>query len=419
MFPKIPAGVFLCVFYAVSLPVFAQEDAGSALTLDDAAALAIAHQPLLDAQQSAALAARQSAVAAAQLPDPKLAFGLKDLPINTGTAYSLRQDNFTMLTLGVMQDFPRAEKRRLRGERGMREAEMAEQDLIATRYMIRREAALAWLEVWQAERAAELARDSARQSDLQAQAMEIAYRSGRVTQADLLAVKVESQRMRDNVADLAQKAAYGRNGLSRWIGASAYRRLSPDLPAWGAPPDLDTLLARLRAHPHLNTAAKQAEVAQTAVDLAKANYKPDWSVELDYGNRLAFSDFIGLNFKMDLPVFTADRQDRDLGAKLAEKDRAEQIRDDLWRQQSAQARQSLDNWQRLQERLKRYDQDILPQSERRVQAALAAWQSGQGLLSIVLDARRMALDDRLKRLELEAEAARDRINVQYFAGEQP
>lgn len=389
------------------------------LGMEEAVNLALEHQPLLQAQTDAVSAARESAVAVAQLPDPKLSIGVQDFPVTSNTAFTLSRDDFTMYKVGVMQDFPRAEKLQLRGERGERSKEMAEQELAALRLSVRRDAALAWLEVWRPERAAELARATVGEADLQAQAVEIAYRTARATQADVLAARGDLQLVRDQVADLEQQAAQARNMLSRWIGADAFRALRPDLPASGLPPDLDGLLARLRTHPLLNAAAKQAEVAQSEVQLARADYKPDWSVEMYYANRPEFSNFIGVQFTMDLPIFTANRQDRGLAAKLQEKDRADQQHEDLWRQQEAQARQSLANWQRLQERLAHYDREILPQSAQRIEAARLAWQSGEGQLVAVLDARRVDLENRIKRLELEKDAAMNRLNLQYLVGEQP
>ena len=405
-------GLLICVTASA-------QDAGVALELPEVQSLAVAQQPMLQAQIAAVKSARENAVAAAQLPDPKLAIGITDLPIDGPDRYSLRRDNFTMYTAGVMQDFPLAQKRRLRGEVVRRGAEMAEQDLAAGRLAVRRDAAMAWLEVWRPERAAEVARATEREADLQAQAVEIAYRTGKLTQAEVLAARVDLQVTRDEVADLEQQAAQARDALSRWIGQDAYRVLCPDLPAWAAPPDGDALLARVRKHPLLNSAAKQTEMAKADVQLARAAYKPDWGVELEYANRPAFADYVSLKVSVDLPIFTANRQDRGLAGKLHDQDRAEQLREDVWRQQAALARQSLSNWQHLQERLARYERDILPQSAQRVEAARLAWQSGQGLLAAVLDARRVDLENRMKQLDLKKDAAMSRLSLQFLAGEQP
>ena len=394
------------------------EESLVALELEETQTLAVAQQPLLQAQEAAVRAARESAVAAAQLPDPRLTAGVSDLTVNGPDRYTLQNESDTQLTVGVMQEFPRGGKRRLRGERAQREADVAEQSLLASRMQIRRDAGLAWLEVWKTEQALELVRASEREAQLQLQAAEIAYSSGRATQAEVLAARVALGLVQDESANLRQQSAHYRNSLSRWIGEAAFRPLCPDLPSWGPPPEITSVLERLSTHPHLNAEARRVDLAAADVALARQAYKPDWNVELGYGYRPNFTDYVNLKFGMDLPLFTGQRQDRALAAKLAEQDQAEQLRDDQLRQHAAEARLNNADWQLLQERLKRYDTAILPQGEQRIGAALAAWQSGQGTLTAVLDARRMALENRLKRLELELDTAKHRVNLQYLAGEQ-
>ena len=160
-----------------------------------------------------------------------------------------------------------------------------------------------------------------------------------------------------------------------------------------------------------------AALAEDEVALARQAYKPDWSAGLSYGYRPDFSDYVSLNFAIDLPLFTSQRQDRNLGAKLAEQSGAEQSREDMFRQEEADLRLNWLGWQRLQERIRQFDADVIPQSRQRVDAALAMWQAGQGTLAAVLDARRMAFDNQIKRLELVSDAARYRIALQYFAGD--
>ena len=63
--------------------------------------------------------------------------------------------------------------------------------------------------------------------------------------------------------------------------------------------------------------------------------------------------------------------------------------------------------------------EILPQGARRIEAARLSWQSGQGTLAAVLDARRTDIEQRVKRLDLQADAARHRVELLYLAGEAP
>lgn len=116
-----------------------------ALDLNEAADLAVTGQPLLKGLDAQAHAARESAVAARQLPDPQLVAGIQDVPINTGDAYSFTRDSDTQIQVGVMQEFPRAEKRRLRGELVDREAERLDAEHHLAQRTIRRDASLAWL----------------------------------------------------------------------------------------------------------------------------------------------------------------------------------------------------------------------------------------------------------------------------------
>ncbi len=91
--------------------------------MEEAARLAAVDQPLLTARQAKIQAEDQQAIAASQLPDPQLSGGLKELPIDTSEAFSTRRDDFTEFTIGLSQDFPRAEKRRLQGARKQLDAD--------------------------------------------------------------------------------------------------------------------------------------------------------------------------------------------------------------------------------------------------------------------------------------------------------
>ena len=392
----------------------AQDRSAAPLTLPAAADLAVKQQPLLAAQQQAARAARESAVAAAQLPDPVLSGGLANLPLDGPDRYSLDREPDTQYMLGVKQAFPGAGKRDLRGARGRLEADRLDAELDESQRMVRREAALAWLEVWKAVQGQALVRQSIVEGTQQLQAVDIAYRSGRGTQADLLGARVALEMLGDQLAGLEQDEAHARNQLRRWIGADADRPLVETLPPWTAP-DLAGLEQHLEHHPHVQTAARTVEVARAELDLAKAEVRPDWSVQAGYGYRPSFPDYASLQFEIALPVFAGNRQDRGVAARAAELARAEDLRDDLLKQHRAAVALNVADAQKLQVRLERYDTAILPQAQARQAAALAAYGAGGSSLLALLDARRSLLDVRLQRLALQLDAARHQVELEYFA----
>ncbi|WP_273455036.1 TolC family protein [Nevskia ramosa] len=406
------------LFGLAALPVAALEVSepppAEVLTLDAARRIAVDHQPMLEAQALAIDAARESAVAARQLPDPQLKGGVSDLTITGDHVGTLTRQNDTQFTVGIAQAFPRADKRRLRGERIDAEAGLAERQLRKDGLSIERDVGLAWLDVWKPLQALTLARASEREAQLQLDALRIAYRNGRSAQADVRAATVALELLRDQIAKLEQDGYHARGALSRWLGEAAYAPLPAGTPVFPEPPPLGAMLEALRRHPHVDIAAAEVEVAAADVALAKQAYRPDFSVEVGYGHRPAFSDYINLQVGIDLPVFTANRQDRGLAARQAELARAEALREDSWREHAAELRLNHWDWTLLGQRLSRYDETILPEADARIEAARLAWAAGSGSLAAVLEARRAALDLRLSRLDLETDRSRHALALRYL-----
>ena len=81
------------------------------LSFDDALALAVRETPALRAESVQIDAARQAAIPAGELPDPKLALGIDNLPIEGPDRFSLGSEPMTMQRIGVMQEFPNDAKR--------------------------------------------------------------------------------------------------------------------------------------------------------------------------------------------------------------------------------------------------------------------------------------------------------------------
>lgn len=405
-----------CVVAAVAAHATPKDapDALVALSLDDAAALAVQRQPQLEALDAEARSARQRAIAAGELPDPRLSLGISDLTLEGANRFTLREESDTQIMAGIRQDFPRADKRRLQRERAEHEAETFDAERLATERKIARETGLAWLDVWKAEESRQLARRSLVEAERQAQATEIAYTAGRGSQAEMLAAKVEAESLRDQVAGFAQQSRHYRNGLARWIGDAAFNPVCPELPAEVAP-DVAALSAALVTHPHFLAEARKVATAETDVQLARQDYRPDWALTVGYGHRPEFADYAQVQVEIPLPVFTGRRQDRQLEAAHGMQASQELRLDDALREHRSEIRMNAEDWQLLQERLSRYDTLLLPQAESRVNAALAAYGAGSGALREVLDARRRALDIAMQKLDLQTDSARHQVQLRYFA----
>ncbi|HEY1077176.1 MAG TPA: TolC family protein [Fontimonas sp.] len=401
------------LIWAVAASASADDRPAPPLSLSEAERLAVADQPLLRSLAADALAVRESAVAAGQLPDPQLFAAVASLPANGDDAYSLSRDADAQLQVGIAQEFPRARKRRLREALLQREGERLDAEHHLALRSVRRDAALGWIDLWHDEQRLRLTRETLQEAEVQLETVEIALRSGAATQAEFLAARQEADRLRDEVAGLDQSIAGGRHMLSRWIGEAAFRPLGGELPLMPLPA-LPTVLERVQHHPHLADAAARIAAAQTQAQLAQAGYRPDWRMEIGYGYRPEFAEMVTLKVGIDLPVFTRNRQDRELAAALARQHASEASLEDAQRHLMAEARQLYSDGQQLNLRLQEYDAVLLPQSEHRIAAALAGWRAGRDGLRDVLEARRSALALRIARLALQRDLATRLVRLGYL-----
>jgi outer membrane protein TolC len=386
--------------------------------MQEAAHLAAVDQPLLTGREAKIRAEEQQAVAAAQLPDPQLSGGLKELPIDTSEALSTRRDNFTEFTIGLSQDFPRAEKRRLQSARKQIDADADRAALDNERRMVRRDASLAWLDVFETQHGLELAQRLADEATLQVQSLEKDYSNGKASQADWFAAKTDAGLAADKAHDWLHHERRMREGLARWIGDDAHRPIAESLATSRPLSPLPGLIADADHHPVIGNLDKQIEASATEVSLARQSYKPDYSVEVYYAYRRDFSDFIGVQFKVGLPYFTKNRQDRGLDAALEQSRASKDRKQNLLRELHTQVNQNYVDQRHYQERVADFDASIIPDAVHRVEAARSGYQSGRGTFDAVLLARRSLLDVQLQRLALAVEAARAQVRLDYWSASQ-
>lgn len=381
--------------------------AAEPLSLDRALSLAQQHSRLLDAQDAAASAARAMSAAAAQRPDPVLRAGINNWPVDGADRLSLTRDFMTMRSLGLMQEFTREDKRRMRAARFDREADAAQAARLVALAGLRRDTAMAWLERHYAERLRELLQAQRTESALQVEAAEAAYRGQRGSQADVFAARAAVAQIDDRVQQSEQQVGSANTRLARWIGRAAAEAAlagAPDL----AKSHLDgpEFVRQLeQTDPELQLLLRQEAVATADVDVARSARTPDWSVELMFSQRgSAYSNMVSLNVSVPLQWDRPQRQDREVAAKAALAEQARAQREEATRDRLAQIRSWQLQWRSGLARLAHYDAAVLPLASERTRAALAAYR-GAGALSSVLEARRMEIEQRIERLRIEMETA--------------
>lgn len=406
-------GVGLALVISTS-NVFAQ----TPLTLQEAQRRAIDRSRLLAAQDSAVAASREMALAAGQLPDPVATLGINNLPIDKSDRFSLTRDFMTMRSIGVMQEFTRADKREARAARFEREAEKSLAEKNVSLAAIQRDTAIAWLDRYYAEAMQRVLSEQSRQAQLEIEAAESTYRGGRGNLADVLAARNALVLLDDRASEIGRKATTARIALARWIGSDAGVPLA-DKPAIDSirldPSVLETELAH---HPELTVLAKKEEIAAAEVRIAQTNKKSDWSVALMYSQRGPdFSDMVSINVSVPLQWGQKNRQDREIAAKLAMQDQARAERDDMLRAHTAEVRAMIAEWENDRERSARYAREVLPLATERSQATLGAYRGSKASIADVLLARRNEIDVRMQALQLEMDTARLWAQLNFLSPE--
>lgn len=411
---------FLQAAAALGLAALAWSSQAEPLSLQDALRLAEQRSRQLPAQDAAADAARQMAVSAAQRPDPVLKAGIDNLPVTGADRFSVTRDFMTMRTVGVSQELTRSDKLRLRASRFEREAEAAEAARQLALANLQRDTASAWLDLYYQRQMRALLRQQKDESALPVQAADAAYRGGRGSQADVFAARAAAAQIDDKIAAADREVMSAKTMLKRWTGVTTDEVLDA-LPALDAVRlNEETLDQDIAHHPELSVLMKQEAAAQADADAARANKRPDVSVELSYSQRgPAYSNMVSVGVSIPLQWDQKNRQDRELGAKLAVVEQLRAQREELTRMHVAEVRTLLQQWRSDRDRVARYDEVLLPLAADRTRAALAAYRGGTAPLSAVLDARRGEIDTRMERLRLQMSTARLWAQLNYLIPDGP
>jgi outer membrane protein TolC len=398
----VAAMLFLASASLFSTPAAAAE---TPLSLAEALTLAVARSQQLVSQRATADAAHEMVVSAGELPDPKLRAGVENVPTQGQDAWSLTRDFMTMSKIGVMQEFPRGEKRRLKAQLAERNAERGAIVVEATTLAIRRDAASAWVARRFADDTERAVAAQLAEAELNATTVAAGYRAGKTPQSELIAVQSMIVELRNRATDAAAQSKRARIMLTRYVGGAAERPLG-DIPDFARLPE-SLHLADVDAQPELRIARAQEAIAAADAALAREAKSPDWSAEVSYAFRGSpYSNMVSLMFSIDLPWSQGTRQDREYAAKLKEQDAARAMLEDTQRMRAAEVQSMLTEWESARTQAQRIEAELMPLVAQRSDAALAAYRGGTGSLSGVLDARRALLEAELALIAQRQAAAR-------------
>lgn len=412
--------------------VFAEPQSSSSslntLSLDDAVSLAIATDPWLSGSRYREDALAKESISAATLPDPKVSLMAANFPTDS---FDINQEPMTQLTMGVSQMFPRGDSRALSSRQ---KQELASQEPLLRQNRQDKVAATVtqlWLEAFRAQESIRLIEQDRTLFEHLVDATKASYSSalGRARQQDIIRAQLELTRLDDRLTMLQQQMESAQQRLSEWIGAKARQPLTqtlsdkldvesgltiiqPNKERW--------LYEQIQQHPLLLAFEQRIEAMQTGVELAQQKYKPEWGLTAQYGYRdddpmgRDRADLFSIGVTFDLPLFTGNRQDKEVGAATS---RTEALRTDkllLARKLMAELDTSIVRLMRLNERRTLYDQQLLPQMAEQAEAALAAYNNDDGDFAEAVRARIAELNAKIDFLAIKIERLKTIAQLNYL-----
>lgn len=400
-------GVLLCLICSAAQ--------AEPLTLTQTLAAAERYSAELSASRNEARALDAMAESARQLPDPKLKFGIDNLPVQGNNDRRFTREGMTMQRVGVMQRYVSDEKRQRKALTLQAQARSVNAQSAVTRAALQREAAQAWLELAISTRALDTARRLLAESAAQQGAQKASVGAGSASADSVLVWRLALSAMRDKVTLAERDVELAQARLAELTGQNV-TAASGSLPRYQRlPADEQTLTEGVAQHPEMVAAASVANSAKARSAESAIAAIPDVDVEVWYGRRAqGYEDMAGVMFTVDLPLFTSQRQDKDHAADLSRSMQANDRLAQTTREHQAQIRTLIANYRAAQALWQRQREEVTPLVRQRAMLLAAQYRAGQTQLPELLEARRAVLDSELSTLQAEKELARAWAAIQWL-----
>lgn len=386
-----------------------------AWTLTQALTAARRYSAELSASRNEASALDAMADSARQLPDPKLKFGIENVPVQGNNDRRFTREGMTMQRVGIMQRYVSGEKRDRKAQTLIaqsRSVEAQSQTLLAN---LQRDTAQAWLDLALSQQALASARALVAETERQQRAQRASVGAGSSSPDSVLALKMTLLGMRDSVTLAGRDVRLAQARLLQLTGKNV-TAVSGPLPSWQRlPADESTLLAGVAQHPEVVAAVREAGAAKSRSAESAIAAIPDVEVELYYARRGDdYDDMAGVMFTVDLPLFQAKRQDKDHAADVSRTLQANDKLAQVERAHAAQLSALIADYQAAQAIWLRQRDEVLPLQRQRVSLLNAQYRSGQSDLSALLAARRDLLTATLATLNAEKTVAKSWAAIRYL-----
>jgi outer membrane protein TolC len=416
------------------------------LSLDEAIIAAQANDPWLVGNRHSQDAVESMSVSAGTLPDPKVSLGLANIPTDT---FDFNQEAMTQFKVGVTQMFSRGDSLAIKRKQLETTGSQFPFQRLDRKAKIVVTVSQLWLDAYNAQESIVLIEKDRPLFEQLADVAEASYSAavGKTRQQDIIRAQLELTRLDDRLTVLRQKQEMLMEKLSEWVSeyfskeynessavatAASWANLklnktSPDvmmlresLYLSNMEIDPDKLFEYFSKHPSLSALDKKIEASKIGIDLAREKYKSQWGVNASYGyrdedqNGKDRADFVSLGFTFDLPYFTSNRQDKQVQSSISQTEAVKTQKWALLRKMIAGFEKTKTQLNRLSERQRLYQDQLLPQMNEQAEASLTAYTNDDGDFSEVVRSRIAELNAQIDALGISVGRQKAIIELNYY-----
>jgi len=393
-------------------------EAGAALRLGDVYRDVRDRNPKSAAARALADAAGARIPGAKLPPDPQLQLAFMNYRLP-----NLRpMDPTGMAALQLTQMVPTPGKLGLSGRIAEAKASAEQQRAIDVDWELRSQAAMAYYEVYQAERSVAIARETRRLVQDIGRIAATMYEVGEGHQADVLRAQVEIARMTEEITRMEAM----RDAAAARLNALLDRPWDAPVPGTQLPafpdavPAADSLVQMAdRNRPMLRAGEDEVQAAEGMEALARRELMPDLMVGVQYGQRSAAmgTERMGsLMLGASIPIFASRRQIRMRDEAAAMRAMAEADLQYMRADTRGKVGEAYAMLSRSRNLARLYVTTVLPQAEAAVAAALAAYRVGHVDFMTLLDDRMAVNGYRMELATLQADEGRAWAELEMLAG---
>ena len=347
------------------------------LQIGDLVRQTLERNPEIQAARRIVEAAQARIPQARAWPDPRISFsyGGNALPPLT----LMRGDPSSQRQIMAEQEIPYPGKTKLRSLIATQEASAEELNYEATWRRVIAEAKQAYFDLYFVDQGLSTVRRDRDLLDRFEKVAEVRYSVGKAAQQDVYKAQVELSRLNERQTMLEQ--------AQRTLAAqlNSLRNLPVNTPV-GAPAELhpstpsqtleDLENAAQANYPVLKRQRTMTEANRYAVDLAKRELHPDFSVGYAYMQRSALPDMKGITFSITLPVYHRIKQDQAIAEAAANLESSRRMVDNELAMLRYRVKQEYLTAQTTDTLLALYSKGIVPQSSLALESSVASYETG-------------------------------------------